>query len=408
MRTSIFFSRCLVSSLLIVAAAACKDEAKEKGEVLARETIGPMGGSISGGGLTLQVPAGALTADTELELRVSKRDLSARDYAQEGAAIDIFPEGTRLRLPAELTFSDGPESPAVLFTQDDLTVAANGSTAWINELGTAALASAGIVTVEVLEPALGTSPSSAGMTHRDAAHFRVALTETPRFNVAMTLYDTEDYYDKPINGTGQGEGDCGFELGTVLGGSLAGGCSDGPLTATIGVTSAEIQFDIAPYQSGKLETPVVVGLIGGSDDLAFQLGFFSFDTGPCYAETCSGYGVCEVQGANAVCACNEGYAPGEGLTCECVPNCAGRQCGGDGCGGGCAPGCSDGEFCDDGSGQCVPDGSETTDPTDAETTDPTDAETTDPTDAETTDPTDATTTDDPTDATTSTDSTGTG
>lgn len=402
MRTSIFFfSRCLVSSVLVVGVAACKDEAAEKGDVLARETIGPMGGSISGGGMTLQVPAGALTADTDFVLTVSKRDLSARDYVQEGSAIDIGPEGTRLRLPAELSFTGGPESPAVLFTQDDLTVAANGSSAWINELGTAAVAAAGIVTVEVLEPALGDSPSSAGMTHRDAAHFRVALTETPRFNVAMSLYDTEQYYDKPLNGTGQGEGDCGFALATVLGGSLAGGCSDGPLTATIGVTSAEIQFDIAPYQSGKLETPVVVGLVGGSDDLAFQLGFFSFDTSPCYAETCSGYGVCEVQGANAACVCNEGYAPGEDLSCECVPNCEGRQCGGDGCGGGCAPGCGDGEFCDDGSGQCMPDGSETTDPTDAETTDPTDAETTD-------DPTDATTTD-PTDATTGgTDSTGTG
>lgn len=370
----------LALSLLASLSVACKpDEDAEKGELITRETIGPMGGTLSGSGVTLDVPAGALTAETELELRASKRDLSARDFAQQGTAFDLGPEGMRLRLPAELSFADTPDEPAILFTQDELTVAAIGSSAWINELGTIAAAKAGVVSAEVLEPALGGSPQNAGMTYRDLAHFRVALTDTPRFNVAFTAYDTEQVYDKPLNGSG--EGDCGFELGGVLGGSLSAGCSEGPLSARVGVTSAEIQFDLTPYQAGKLDSPVVVGMVGGSDELAFQLGFFSFDTSPCYAETCSGYGTCEVSGENAMCACNEGYAPGEDLSCVCVPNCAGRQCGGDGCGGGCAPGCGDGEFCDDGTGQCVPDGS------DESTTDPTD-----PTDATgTTDPTDATT-----------------
>jgi hypothetical protein len=36
----------------------------------------------------------------------------------------------------------------------------------------------------------------------------------------------------------------------------------------------------------------------------------------------------------------------------CQPNCAGRQCGPDGCGGSCQPGCAQGQVCD-GSGQCI-------------------------------------------------------
>lgn len=340
----------------------CKETEEEQGDLITRQTIGPMGGRLSGGGVTLEVPAFALTADTEFELRTSTRDLSARDFLQDGGAFAIGPEGLILRQPAELSFSSGPSDPAVLFVQDGLTVAAMGSSAWINELSTVAVAKAGVQLSMVVEPPLASTPSQAGAAIRDLAHFRVALTDTPKFNVAYTLYDTEQVYDKPLNGSG--EGDCGFELSGVLGGSLAAGCSEGPLTAKIGVTSAEVQYDVAPFQSGKLDTPVVVGMIGGADDLAYQLGFFAFDTSPCYAETCSGYGTCEVVGQSAQCTCIEGYAPGEELSCECVPDCTGRECGGNGCGENCAPGCGEGEFCDDASGQCVPDGSEESGPMD--------------------------------------------
>jgi hypothetical protein len=148
------------------------------------------------------------------------------------------------------------------------------------------------------------------------------------------------------------------------------------------VTSAEVQYDVTPYQSGKLATPVVVGMIGGSDELAFQLGFFAFDTSPCYGENCSEVGTCEVVGDQAACTCPDGFAPGAELTCDCVPDCAGRACGGDGCGGDCAPGCDNGENCDDG-GQCVPDGSEETGPMDESgpmDTGPMETSSTDPTD----------------------------
>ncbi|MBC8067765.1 MAG: hypothetical protein IAG13_05470 [Deltaproteobacteria bacterium] len=364
----------LMIAACVGALTGCKEEAGPMGDLVASKTIGPTGGTLSGGGVTLEVPAFALTADTEFELRTSTRDLSARDFTQSGGAFQIFPEELSLRLPAALSFSGGPDEPAVLFEQDSLTVAAMGDSAWINELATVAIARAGVQTTMVVEPPLGATPGEAGAAIRDLARFRVALTETPRFNLGYALYDTEQLYDKPLNGNG--DGDCGVELSNVLGGSLAAGCSEGELTARIGVTSAEVQYDVTPYQSGKLATPVVVGVIGGSDELAFQLGFFAIDTSPCYGENCSEVGTCEVVGDQAACTCPDGFAPGPELTCECVPDCAGRACGGDGCGGDCAPGCGDGEVCDDG-GQCVPDGSEESGPME---TGPMETSSTDPTD----------------------------
>lgn len=369
----------LIAAGLCAVLTGCKEDAGPLGDLIASKTIGPTGGTLSGGGVTLDVPAFALTADTEFELRTSTRDLSARDFEQSGGAMAIFPENLILRQPAELRFSGGPDEPAVLFEQDGLTVAAMGRSAWINELSTVAIARAGVQTTMVVAPPLAATPAEAGAAIRDLAHFSVALTETPTFNVAYSLYDTQQLYDKPLNGSG--EGDCGVALADVLGGSLAGGCSEGPLTSRVRVTSAMVEYDVTPYQSGKLVTPVVIGMIGGSDDLAFQLGFFAMDTSPCYGENCSEVGTCEVVGNEAACTCPEGFAPGPELSCECVPDCAGRECGGDGCGGNCAPGCGDGENCDEG-GQCVPDGSEESGP--AEETGP--SEESGPAEGSTTDP----------------------
>jgi len=83
----------------------------------------------------------------------------------------------------------------------------------------------------------------------------------------------------------------------------------------------------------------------------------------------------------------------------CVPNCTGKECGGDNCGETCAPGCSDTEFCDD-NGQCQPNGSEETGPMD---TGPSDSSTTDPT----TDPTTDGSTTDPSTSSGGSDSTST-
>jgi hypothetical protein len=354
MRASTLGPRTLALSVLV--STACYENDKAKGELIASQTIGPEGGTLEGGGVRLVVPAHAVTAETEFELLTSTADLSARDYAQSGGAYALQPADLHLRLPAALSFSGASDDSTVLFVQDGLTVAASGSTAWINELSTFALASEGTPVTTVVEPELGRSPDDAGAAHRDIAHFRVQTSETPRFNIALTIYDVEQYYVKPLNGNGAG--DCGFELSTVAGGSLSAICSGGPLTSTIGVSSAEISFDVTPDQAGKMETPVVVGVVGGSDELAYQLGFFSFDTSPCYAENCSNVGTCEVQGDTPVCTCNDGYEPGPELTCTCVPQCGGRECGFDGCDSTCAPGCNEGEVCDDASGTCVPDGSD--------------------------------------------------
>jgi len=316
----------LVVGVIVLGAltGGCKDDAGEElGDVIARQTIGPEGGSIAGGGITLEVPVGALTAETELEIRTSKADLSVGDFKQSGGARAIFPDGLILRLPATLTYAGGPESPAVLFEQDGLTVAAIGTRAFVNELGTVAIAEAGTQLTTMIEPMLGPTLQDAGTPWRDTVHFKAALTESPRLNLALTIYDMSGAYEKPLNGAG--EGDCGFKLENVLGGSLAAGCADGPLTATVRVTSAEVEFDVVPFLAGKLDTPVTVGVVGGNDDLAYQLGFFSFDTSPCFQETCSGRGTCEVQGDTAVCVCDDGYAA-NGLACDCVPQCAGRQC----------------------------------------------------------------------------------
>ncbi len=347
----------LLASVMLAGASCYENDKKDPGDLIASQTIGPEGGTLAGAGIALEVPEHAVTAETEFELRTAKLDLSARDYVQDGGSYALYPESLHLHLPAELSFTGAGDDKTLLFVQDGLTVAAQGSSGWINELATFALASEGTPVTTVLEPVLGGTPDDAGAAIRDTAHIRVMTSETPRLELALTIYDTQQYYDKPLNGSG--EGDCGFRVvgNSVSGGSLADGCASGPLTARIGVTSAEVGFDILPDQAGKMEEPVVVGMVAGSEELAYQLGFFSFDTSPCYAESCSNYGVCEVQGDQAVCTCNDGYEPGPELTCECVPQCGGRECGNDGCGGFCAPGCNEGEQCNE-DGQCVPDGSD--------------------------------------------------
>ena len=88
---------------------------------------------------------------------------------------------------------------------------------------------------------------------------------------------------------------------------------------------------------------------------------------PCDGVDCSGHGRCFVDGDDAFCRCDDGFED-DGLECVaegaggdadvdsdsdddgavCEPNCGGRECGSDGCGGSCAPGCSPNRWCDDG------------------------------------------------------------
>ncbi len=84
------------------------------------------------------------------------------------------------------------------------------------------------------------------------------------------------------------------------------------------------------------------------------------ETCPADCGACCGDGACtEAQGENcgtcpADCGCPEGEACGGGGVCEpaCVPDCDGRACGADGCGGSCGE-CPEGEVCG-GDGACAP------------------------------------------------------
>lgn len=342
--------RVLVSTVLasvVSTLGACKEEEQPEGEIITRQTIGPEGGTISGNGLTLTIPAGALTADTDIELRTSQVPLGARDFEQSGPTVGIYPENLELRLPAELTFDKLPSEPAILFQQDGLTVASIGQVAYINELARVAAAKAGTPVTSMVDPVFGATPDGAAPLIRDTARLSMATSETPRLQLAFTVYDPAGAYTRPLNGNGAG--DCGFELENLVGGSVSVGCTEKPITAEVRVSNDEVQFDLLPFLVGKIDTPVTVGVVAGSEELAYHLGFFQFETGPCFQETCSGHGVCMLTGDSGTCVCDEGYAPGpEPFTCECVPQCDGVQCGPDACGGSCPPGCSDGENCNEG------------------------------------------------------------
>jgi len=348
---------------LALSVVGCKDEGAAGGDVLARQAIGPEGGEIEGGGLVLTIPANALTAETEIEIRTDGTRLGALDFTQAGETLAVFPDALVLRLPATAHFPTAPDEPAVLFEQDGLTVAAPGDTAYVNELGLVGISQIGSLRAAATMPMLGRTPDDAGTPFHDLAHLQLDVTEIPDLYISLTIYDREQAYTTPLNGNGDGE--CGFLLENLTGGSLAGGCSEGQVTAVVRTTSQLVGFDLVPFLSGKMETPVTVGMVAGGSDLAYHLGFFSFNTGPCFNETCSGVGVCEDTGSGGVCNCQDGFAA-DGLTCVCVPQCEGRVCGFDGCGDQCQPGCGPEEFCDEEQGSCVPNGG----PEDTGTDDP--------------------------------------
>lgn len=60
---------------------------------------------------------------------------------------------------------------------------------------------------------------------------------------------------------------------------------------------------------------------------------------------------CTATAGAAICSCDTGFGSADGGACVCQPQCSGRQCGPDQCGGSCG-GCMAGLTCD-GAGQCV-------------------------------------------------------
>lgn len=368
-------ARLWVTATLLLG-AGCKND-DDAGELLASARIDAAGGMLAGGGLTLEIPPGAVTSETTFELRRSTAQLGVGEFEQLGEAIALYPAGLVLRVPARAEFadpavavvapledesggSDGGESvggPAILFEQDRLTVAAPSHEAFINELSVIAKARAGDILVSIVDPVVSVSPSQTGEVFVDEVHVQMHVEDTiaiPRLYMSATLYDLGQTYTTPLNGTTAG--DCGFRLENVVGGSLTSDCSEGPTSASVRLTSSDLAFDLRPYLSGKLDEPVAVGLVVGSDTLAYQLGFFRFQTTACFQESCSSRGTCVAQGVGGSCVCDNGYGnpDGDPFSCVCIPQCDGRVCGPDGCGGQCGQ-CDDNSTCND-QGLCIDNG----------------------------------------------------
>lgn len=340
------------------AVALCGCNGSDSADVLASATIGPDGGVLAGGGYTLTIPARALTREVEVSLRKSGRTLTVGDWTQAGDAIEILPAEEELRLPARLDVDpkgNAADAPAILYEQDRLTVAREGRTVWIHEFTAAASATAGTSLVDLVEPqALGTEFGGSAPGFRDLSAMQVSVSQVSALQLVFTAYDTADAYVEALNG--DRDGDCAFAVQVTAGGSLRSRCDGTPVSAVVGVSGPTVSFDLVPSeQAPKMPTPVTVAMVaGGADDLdepAHFLGYFTFDTSPCFRESCGGRGTCSENGGQPTCSCEDGWTA-DGLDCVCVPQCEGRECGGDGCNGSCAPGCDGDQQCNYQTGRC--------------------------------------------------------
>lgn len=277
--------RSSIAALTLPACAllgACQESEPEGGELFASEIIGPDGGQVAGGSVTLDIPAGALSTDTQVQMRRSDAlDLSLPGYPQSGAVVSLFPEDLILDQPAALTFADERDRPVVIFEQDSLEVVAHGQTAYINEFSRAAAAvvqSDDVVPyVTFNEPMLTAGPDTSAPA-QGMVHMEVELSDPASVNidVVLSVYDIDQAHGRLLKGTGEGE--CGFRLVDITGGSLRSDCSDSQFTATLRSSGTTLGFDIEPFQANNLSAPVAVGVVVGSSEIAFQGGFFGFET----------------------------------------------------------------------------------------------------------------------------------
>lgn len=382
--------------------------------------IGPEGGTVSAHGFTLIVPEGALSVERTITIAKSENDLGRRDFSQVGTAVVIEPTDLQFKIPAVIQVDDASdaEDPAVLHGIEDRVSAfipvesGSQAQAHIIRLGDFALAEAGDLLGEFAAPELAIDPTSLSdmQTHTGSLTMNFTPdTANPFSDIVLTAYDMAGAYNRPLNDNSDNSTHCGFSIDNVSGGAVTAGCVSGLISSSIQLNSSSIEFDVSPFLIDKVDTPVAVLVGVGSGDFVTNIGYFGFKTGPCFKETCSGRGMCVESGGSASCMCNDGYAPGEEpLSCACVPQCDGKQCGDDGCGGSCAPGCSGEDVCNSETFQCETPEPMTTGP-DPTTEDPTteDPTTEDPTTEDpTTSTTDPTTEDPTTDGSTTDPTTG--
>lgn len=370
--------------------------------------IGPEGGELAlEEGPTIKIPAGALATTRQIVIRPVDDDLGRGTFKQSGGAYRLEPTDLDLRIPAEVTFAgDAPEQPTVLWRRGEGRVVSHAAAddralAYIGGLGVIALAAGGDLAGAVDEPKLARVPGDVNYDAPlvDIAQVKVSPKGAQQLDIGFTIYDPKGMSNRPLNG--EGSRYCGLKFAGVQGGSIVAGCSGGFSTGSVSVNSTQVTVDAVPFLLGKIDGAVLVEVQVGSGDLAHSVGYLPFVTGACYLESCSGHGICDSSSGAAACMCDEGYAPGEGLVCNCVPNCDGRNCGGDGCGGDCGP--CDGE-CNEGVCQDEPPPMTTEpDTTTGTTMEPDTTTTTDP--GTTTD--DSTTTSTTTSSTTDDSSTGT-
>ncbi|MCY0992634.1 hypothetical protein OV203_36180 [Nannocystis sp. ILAH1] len=320
--------------------------------------IGPEGGELAlEEGPTIKFPAGALVTTRQIVIRPVDDDLTRGDFKQSGGAYRIEPTDLDLRIPAEVTFGgDVPKQPSILWQRGDSRVVSHAASddravAYIGALGIIALAAGGEIAATVDEPMLARVPGDVdyGKPLTDIATVKVSPKGTSMLDIGFTVYDPMGMSNRPLNGDGSRY--CGLKFASVQGGSIIAGCSGGLATGSVIVSSAQVTVDAVPFLIGKVDGATLVEVQVGSGDLAHSVGYLPFITGTCYLESCSGHGACDSSSGAPLCMCDDGYAsPMEDpLACNCVPNCDGRMCGDDGCGGSCG-GCGEGQNCNE--GQC--------------------------------------------------------
>lgn len=339
--------------------------------------IGPEGGELAlEEGPTIKFPAGALVTTRQIVIRPVDDDLTRGDFKQSGGAYRLEPTDLDLRIPAEVTFGgDVPKQPSILWQRGDGRVVSHAASddravAYIGALGVIALAAGGEIAATVDEPKLARAPGDVdyGKPLTDIATVKVSPKGTSMLDIGFTVYDPMGMSNRPLNGDGSRY--CGLKFASVQGGSISAGCSGGLATGSVIVSSAQVTVNAVPFLLGKVEGATLVEVQVGSGDLAHSVGYLPFITGSCYLESCSGHGACDSSSGAPVCMCDDGYAsPMEDpLACNCVPNCDGRMCGDDGCGGSCG-GCGEGQNCNEGQCQGEPP-PETTGPDTTTTTGP--------------------------------------